>query len=292
MAFLNGVILVASILLAVGSFFYWRKKAQGIERKDKNILQDFVSLLVHDLRGPLDNIQKMSELMLSSATMSEDRRHEYTGLIHDSASSMLVLINNISDAAKLGAGNLVVKKMEGNIIQFVKDRVSFFSLSVKNAGLTISASFGENIPGSLSFDSRIVSDTVNILLSNAIKFNQPRGSITVDVFRHTQGDSLAREAKENKIIWFPPVYHESKKADTDSVVIAITHNDIGIPEKTLPLLFTKYDDMGETFLEKIKQAHGISLFIAKHLVLHAGGSIGAGSKEGTGTTFYFTVPLS
>lgn len=288
--FFYGLAGTACVLLTAFGW-YWYKKAHSISRKGKTVLQELVSLLVHDLRGPLDNIQKMSELMLSSSSMTEERRKQYTALIHDSSSAMLVLINNISDAAKLGAGTLVIKKTEGNLVQLIKDRISFFSLAIKNADLTIQASFGENIPKSTVFDSRVVSDTVNILLSNAIKFNEPGGKIDIHIFCHTKGGDIVQEAKKNNVDWYPPTYSEGNGNDADSVIVAITHSDVGIPTETLPLLFKKYDKMGETFLEKVKRAHGISLLVAKHLVRHAGGIIGAGSQENKGTTFYFTVPL-
>ncbi|MDP2677017.1 MAG: HAMP domain-containing sensor histidine kinase [bacterium] len=290
-AFLYGIAVTLFVLL--GTFaWYWHRKAHAVSRKGKTLLQEIVSLLIHDLRGPLDNIQKMSELMLSSSSMTEERRKQYTGLIHDSSSAMLVLINNISDAAKLGAGTLVIKKMEGNLLQLIRDRISFFSLAVKNAGLTMRSSFGNEIPEAISFDSRVVSDTINILFSNAIKFNEPGGNIVLHVFRHRKGKDLVEEAKQSNIEWYPPTYSEGSEHDTDAVVIAVTHSDIGIPIETLPLLFKKYEKMGEAFLGKVKQAHGISLLVAKHLVRHAGGIIGAGSEENKGTTFFFTIPFS
>ncbi|PIR69912.1 MAG: hypothetical protein COU47_00560 [Candidatus Niyogibacteria bacterium CG10_big_fil_rev_8_21_14_0_10_46_36] len=283
-------ILIACIILLVISAWYWRRKASAVSERSKKVLQELVSLLVHDLRGPLDNVQKMSELMLSSRTMTEERKTQYTGLIHDSALAMLVLINNISDAAKLGAGTLVVKKIDGDITQLIKDRLSFFSLAIKNAGLTVRMSFGKEVPASIAFDGRVVSDTINILLSNAIKFNEPGGKIVLNVFRHTKGGDITKEAKRNNITWYPPTYSEGGE-DADAVVVVITHSDVGIPTETLPLLFKKYEGMGETFLEKIKRAHGISLLIARHLVRHTGGTIGAGSEENKGTTFFFTVPF-
>lgn len=290
MSFLYGI--AGTLFFLIAAFgWYWYKKAHNISKKGKTVLQELVSLLVHDLRGPLDNIQKMSELMMSSSSMTEERRKQYTGLIHDSSSAMLVLINNISDAAKLGAGTLLIKKFNGDLIQLVKDRISFFSLAIKNAGLTIRSSFADDIPESISFDSRVVSDTINILLSNAVKFNEPGGRIIIHVFRHARGGDIVEEARRNNVEWYPPTYSEKNGDDPDAIVVAITHNDVGIPTETLPLLFKKYDKMGETFLEKIKRAHGISLLVAKHLVRHAGGIIGAGSQENKGTTFYFTVPF-
>lgn len=255
-------------------------------------MQETVSLLVHDLRSPLDNIQKISELLLSSShPLNDDKRLEYMKMIHDSASSMLVLINNISDAVKLAAGRLVFKETRGNIVQFIHDRINFFSLTAAHAGISFRSSFDPSIPEFLDFDARIVSDAFNVLFSNAIKFNYPGGWIHVDVFLHRKGESINEEAKKHARVWFPITYQEGEESNR-SVIIAVSHSDTGIPRETIPLLFGKYEGMGPAFLEKIKQAHGISLFVAKYLIRQHTGTLGAGSEEGKGSTFYFGIPLS
>lgn len=293
MTFLYGILVTFVILfLAGGSYFYWSKKISRIKEKDKQTMQETVSLLVHDLRSPLDNIQKISELLLSSKhVLDEKKRLDYMKMIHDSASSMLVLINNISDAVKLGAGRLLFKASEGDIIQSVKDRINFFSLTIEHTELSIRSSFDSAIPERLPFDARIVSDVLNILFSNAIKFNYPGGWIHVDVFLHHKGESLNEEARKHGHTWFPIMYQEGEEG-VRSIIISVTHSDPGIPRETVPLLFKKHEQAGTAFLEKVKQAHGISLFVAQYLVRIHGGTMGAGSEEGKGSTFYFGIPLS
>ncbi|MBI4114535.1 MAG: hypothetical protein HY445_01680, partial [Candidatus Niyogibacteria bacterium] len=75
------LILVLSfiLLLFVESFFWWRKVLSRGRAGNKKMMQEFISLLVHDMRGPLDNIQKISELMLSPRHQLDDvQRKEYT----------------------------------------------------------------------------------------------------------------------------------------------------------------------------------------------------------------------
>ncbi|MBI4114290.1 MAG: HAMP domain-containing histidine kinase [Candidatus Niyogibacteria bacterium] len=288
------LILVLSfiLLLFVESFFWWRKVLSRGRAGNKKMMQEFISLLVHDMRGPLDNIQKISELMLSPRHQLDDvQRKEYTNLIHESSSSMLVLMNTISDAAKLGLGRLNITKTENDLLQLIEERKSFFALSITQAHVSFTSSFHKDVPQPLLFDRRVVSDALNNLISNAIKFNRPDGWVRIDVFLMRKGEKIEGEASRAGVSLFPPAYQEGRGVLKDTAVIAISHSDSGIPAETLPQIFRQDEQVDENFLQKIKRAHGSSLFITKNVILQAGGTIGAGSKESEGTTFFFTIPI-
>ena len=139
------------------------------EKEIEQIKEDFISMIVHELRSPLDSIKKMIELM-RAAEMKKAKRQECYQMIHSSSSDMLELVNNLLDMAKIEAGKFELKKQTSNIAEIIKTRVLFFDISAKDAKVKITSQLGAGIPDKVEFDPHTISQVLNNLISNAIKF--------------------------------------------------------------------------------------------------------------------------
>ena len=256
------------------------------KKEIEKIKEDFTSMIVHELRSPLDSIKKMTEMM-RTIEVSKAKRTECLQMIYGSSSDMLELITNLLDIAKVEAGKFELAKQKTDIRKTIASRILFFDVSSKDAKVKISTQFGKDLPEAVDFDPRTISQVLNNLISNAVKFTKENGDIIIQVLSHKKGNSVAEEAKEASISWF---IKKDFSDMVDSLFIAVTDNGIGIAPDQADKLFNKFSQAKNIFVEK--GGTGLGLAITKSIVDSHGGIVGAESVEGQGSTFYFTLPAS
>ncbi len=272
------------------------------EKEVQQIKDDFTSMIVHELRSPLDSIKKITALMRSSE-VKKAKRVECFQMIYTSSSDMLELINNLLNVAKIEAGKFELRKQQADIKKIIESRISFFDITAKDAKLKLASCFGKNIPENVGFDPNTISQVLNNLISNAIKFTKEGGSVTVQAILHKKGESIEKEAKEFGINWLIKTHStsfgiaqdkNSGQADIssipDSLLVAVTDNGAGIAPDQIDKLFNKFVQAKNTFVEK--GGTGLGLAITKSIVESHGGVVGVESIEGKGATFYFTLPIN
>ena len=207
-------------------------------------------------------------------------------MIYGSSSDMLELINNLLDIAKIEAGKFELMKQKSDIKKVIDSRVLFFDISAKDANVKLTDCFGGDLPVAVDFDPHTISQVLNNLISNAIKFTKENGAVVVQALLHKKGESLEKEVKDSGIKWFI----KKDMADIpDSLVVAVTDNGIGIPQDQIGKLFNKFSQAKNNFVEK--GGTGLGLAITKSIVDSHGGTVGVESIEGQGSTFYFTLPI-
>jgi len=256
------------------------------EKEIQKIKDDFTSMIVHELRSPLDSIKKMIELIRMSE-VKKQKQEECFKMIYSSSSDMLSLVNNILDVAKIEAGKFELVKQPSDIKETVKRRISFFDIAAKDAKVELISQFGKDLPDKVEFDPHMISEVLNNLISNAIKFNKENGSIIIQVLVHKNGKSIENEAKDSKINWF---IKNDITAIPDSLIVAVTDTGAGIASEQINKLFNKFFQVKSAFAQK--GGTGLGLAIIKSIVESHGGVVGAESVEGQGATFYFSLPIN
>ncbi|MBU1557692.1 PAS domain S-box protein [Patescibacteria group bacterium] len=257
----------------------------------EKIQKDFTSMLVHELRSPLDGIKRISSVLRNKKIKLEDEQYqEYLQMIFQNSSSMLNLVSDILDVSKLEAGEFVVKKRPSNIVEAVSRRISFYEISAKDLGVNINISFGQNIPETFSFDIEGIEHVLNNLISNALKFTGKNGEINLSVFVHSKGSNIQDEAKlagyKQK---FRLPLEEKKEL---GLVVLVSDTGIGIKEEGTKNIFKKFKQLDSNIPDSKKQkGTGLGLVISKGIIEGHGGEIGVVSEEGVGSTFFFTIPL-
>lgn len=255
------------------------------EKEVERIKEDFTSMIVHELRSPLDSIKKMIGSMRSSELKKTERAECYQ-MIYGSSSDMLELINNLLDIAKIEAGKFELIKQKSDIKKTIESRIMFFDIAAKDAKVKLASTFAKDLPEMAEFDPRTISQVLNNLISNAIKFTKENGNITIQALLHKKGESLEREAKDARINWF---IKNNFSDVSDSLVVAVTDTGIGIAPDQISKLFNKFIQAKTNFVEK--GGTGLGLAITKSIIDSHGGMVGAESVEGKGSTFYFTLPI-
>lgn len=263
------------------------------EKEAENMRNEFTSLMVHELRSPLGNIKKIGEVMRSTKILEDkEASSEYVSMLYESSSSMLDLVNDLLDVARLEAGKLVVDKKQNDIKEVLADRVKFFETDARNASVNLKLSVVENIPNNIEFDYERIKQVLNNLFSNALKYTSSGGIVTISCFIHKSGESFVEEAKKINAPWVSENMTSYTTDVPSCVVVAVTDTGEGITGENIEKLFNKFTQFASSIRkDEEHKGTGLGLVIVKGIVEAHGGVVGVGSKPGVGSTFYFTLPL-
>jgi signal transduction histidine kinase len=255
----------------------------------ERVREEFTSMIVHELRSPLDGIKKIIELIFSGKVAPNSNQFkEYLNMAHQSSASMLELVNDILDLSKLQAGKFVINKEKSNIKEIIENRIAFYKISANSRKVNLETFFG-SLPVFIQFDPQAVKQIMNNLISNALKFTSQGGSILVSAFVLKAGDLLP-EIDKSKYPAFPT--QKDLNLTKSSLCVVVTDNGIGIPESNLANLFHTYEQAKLSPINKEDKGTGLGLVIAKGIVEAHGGKIGVVSREGVGSSFFFTIPIT
>lgn len=263
------------------------------EKEIEQLRDDFTSIMVHELRSPLDGINKIADLLMRkhSDISQKEIFKEYIPIIHKSSSDMLSLVNKLLDTAKMESGKYEVYKAPNSILDTIVNRVKFYESTVASSGQKIYDALSKDIPEKIPFDIEALSSILNNLISNAMRYNKPGGEIYVQAFLHNTGKNIVDEAKNAKIKWLLEKDDNNFSILSNAVIIAVTDNGLGIKKDNVPQLFNKFKQFQNSAVAEDKKGSGLGLVISKGLVEAHGGHIGVASIEGSGTTFYFSIPV-
>lgn len=250
--------------------------------------QDFTSMMVHELRSPLDNIKKISEVLLKKKVPKSQA--EYLEFVFQDSSRMLELVNDLLDVAKLEAGKFEIYKQPSDIREIVRERANFFKTSAQFANLSIDTFFDRKVPEKVNFDPVRIVQVLNNLISNAIKFTPQKGSIAIQALIHKKGQDISEEAELTGIKWFINNNSQNISDAPDSLIVAVTDSGIGISKDKLGQLFTKFKQF-KISSDYEKKGTGLGLVVVKGVVEEHGGMVGAESLENKGSSFYIILPL-
>jgi signal transduction histidine kinase len=219
--------------------------------------EELLAIVSHDLRNPLNCIVA-SAGMLQRAASSPQHALRATHAILRAAQRMERLIGDLLDLAQINAGQLVVAQQTFEARSVVHDSLEIFKpLAAEKQVHLVSDVREEGLQ--LYCDRDRVLQVLSNLLGNAIKFTPEAGSVTVSAER------VGRE-----------------------LIFVVSDTGPGIPEEQLAHIWDRFWSVKKPQMTGV----GLGLFIAKGLVEAHGGRIWADSTVGTGTTFYFTLPLA
>ncbi len=272
--------------LGVVAIFHDITQTKELER----LREEFTSMMVHELRSPLDGIRKIAEVLKKPQIQSQkETMQEFVGMIHQSASEMLELVGDLLDAAKIEAGKMEVHPTVQDIGQIIADRKKYFEGLARERGVELIDVPPPPLP-SISCDAARIRQVLNNLLSNAIKFTETGGKVYVQRFLHRKGNNIHEEARELDFVWQALDGDEAGAEAGDAVVVAVTDTGIGMAPEQIKDVFNKFKQF-EASVRSEKRGTGLGLSIAKGIVEAHGGKIWVSSRKGKGTTIFFTVPL-
>ena len=223
--------------------------------------QQFLSNMSHEIRTPMNAIIGFTKVVLK--TDVNEKQKEYLNAIKTSGDSLIMLINDILDLAKVDSGKMSFEHVPFKMKESITSILQLFETKVQENNTELIVEYEPEIPEVLLGDSMRLRQIILNLMSNAVKFTSG-GKIKVNV----------RLLKEDK-----------KKATLE---FAITDTGIGISEDKLETIFENFQQ-ASFGTSKMYGGTGLGLAIAKQLVESQGGSIGVKSKVDEGSTFSFIL---
>lgn len=221
------------------------------ETSDK-LKSNFLAAMSHEIRTPLNALLGFSELLAESDSI-EDKSH-YRGVIKENGELLLKLVEDVLDLSNIEANAIVFNPIEFDFAKF------FSSLSLKYRKLSEEKgiTFVSNNPYKkciITLDKYRVEQVINNFFSNALKFT-----------------------KEGKIIM-------GYNFESDGIRITISDTGVGISKEKLAKVFGRFERGSDVYTGR-----GLGLAINKAIVEAMGGSLGADSKYGKGSTFWVFFP--
>ncbi len=256
--FLNGVTWDITELKAATEI---QLKAREAAEEANRAKSQFLANMSHEIRTPLNAIIGLNLLLRHTAL--DAKQKDYVAKIHFSATSLLNIIDELLNFSKIEAGKLRLENTKFNM-DLVLNRLSkTIYLNARDKDLELIFNQNPNIPPTLFGDPLRISQILNNLISNAIKFTE-QGQIIVAV--------------------------DLIKKDSQFVTLRFSVKDtgIGIPEEKLPNLFNSFTQADISISRKYGGT-GLGLSICKQLVEMMGGRIWARSTLGQGSTFFFEL---
>ena len=219
--------------------------------------QHFLSNMSHEIRTPLNAIIGFTKVI--SKTSLSEKQQEYVSAIKTSGDTLIVLINDILDLAKVDAGKMTFEQEPFEMAVSISAMLHLFDTKIQEKNLLLVKEYDEKIPHLLLGDSVRLNQIILNLVSNAVKFTL-KGTITVSV-------RLLNEDEE-----------------TAYIEIAVTDTGIGIPENKIATIFENFQQ-ATSGTSRLYGGTGLGLAIVKQLVEMQGGNISVESKIEEGTRF-------
>ena len=219
---------------------------------------EMLAIVAHDLRNPLNTISMGAQLLEEVVDVSRTLEHRQIQVIQRSVRRMTELIQDLLDIKRIESGRLPVEPRQEDLGALVREALEILRPQANARELQLSAELPPQLPPVMADPAR-VQQLISNLVGNAIKFTKHGGTITVRA-----------------------------ELEANEVLVAVMDTGAGIPAEHLPHVFGHYwqANRGD------RRGIGLGLAIAKGIVEAHGGRIWVRSKEGEGSTFFFTLPAA
>ena len=221
---------------------------------------DFVNMVAHELRSPLTAIRQQNSVVLEGlAGPLQKKQEEFLSRGIKKIDTLLELINDLLDIAKIEAGQHVQHQMPTDVAKIIKDTVALMEPKAKEQNISLNYHCHDLIP--IQADPKGIEEIFNNLITNAINYSPESGEVTITA--RTLGETM-----------------EIKVAD----------RGVGIPPEELPKIFDKFYRVKHPKTRKV-MGTGLGLSIVKGIVEAHHGTIDVDSLPDKGTTFRILLPV-
>jgi PAS domain S-box-containing protein len=227
-------------------------------KKLDQMRSEFVSLVSHQIRGPLTNMSGALERMRTGCSLVNDTCNRMFMILTSQVERLDLLVQDVLNAARIESGDLVLHREPISILPIVTQVVE--QTRARNTSRLISLPAKPGLP-LVYADRDHVAEVLANLLDNADKYSPPEGKVEIEV-----------------------------DADQENVTVSVRDHGSGIPSEKLPRLFEKFyrTDGSDS---QAAYGYGLGLYVCRLLVEALDGHIWAENHPHGGAMFSFTIPL-
>jgi len=250
----------------VSDISLYKKAEEDIKKTTENLkkLNDtkdrFISIISHDLRTPFSSVLGFTDLLLNDDELTKDERRQYVKYIQESSHNMLSLVNSLLDWTRLQTGRIKFKPIKTDLSKIVDKAVNSVAGFAMQKEISILNKISNEIFAFI--DGDLIFQAVNNLFSNALKFTNAGGSVTINV----------AQSKESRFF-----------------EVTVSDTGVGIPQENISKIF-EVDSKITTEGTKGEKGTGLGLSLVREIVEKHGGKIWVESEKGKGAAFKFLLP--
>ncbi|RIZ61333.1 hypothetical protein KU43_03245, partial [Mesotoga sp. SC_NapDC2] len=258
---------------------YFRVKSKPIKNEQREILgvvtlmqditklkevdsmkSEFVSTVSHEFRTPLTSMGMAVNLLLDGTTgdISEEQR-ELLEALREDQERLNSLVSDLLDLSRIESGKIQMDIQPNSLSEIVENALRPFPIQLKESGVKLNIDINEDLP-KVKADFNKISWVITNLVGNALRYVPKDGTGEIEI---------------------------SARKTINKILVSVSDNGTGIPEDMQEKIFEKFvranDSQGGT---------GLGLAISREILLAHGGEIWVSSKQGAGSTFYFTLYFS
>ena len=230
-------------------------------RRLETVRRDFLSNISHELRTPLASLKALVETLQHGALDDPPAAQRFLGRADQEVDALSQMVEELLELTRIESGKVPLRLNETAVEDVILPPIERLRPQSDRHHLNLVVDLADDLPPVLSDTSR-TQQVVGNLLHNAIKFTPDGGTITLGAKLQSGGTF---------------------------VVFSVRDTGIGIPAAELPRIFERFYKADRA---RSSSGTGLGLAISRHLVEAHGGEIWAKSKEGKGSTFFFSLPVA
>ena len=225
---------------------------------------EFLANISHELRTPLNAIVGFSDLMQREmlGPLGNEQYASYVRDIYQSGTHLHDVINDILDLSKIEAGQMELRETSVDVRQIIERCIRVVATRATDNGLKVITDLPDTMPFIIADERKLKQILIN-LMSNAVKFTEKGGTVTI----------------------------EATSGINEAVTIRVTDTGIGIAAENLAKVFRPFEQVDGS-LTRSHEGTGLGLSITKSLVELHGGTFGLESELGVGTIATVTLPAA
>jgi two-component system phosphate regulon sensor histidine kinase PhoR len=228
-------------------------------RRLETVRRDFISNVSHELRTPLASLKALTETLQEGALEDPKAARRFLGRIETEVDALTQMAAELLELTRIESGQVPLELKDAAPSGLLHSTAERMRAQAERAGLALTVEAATDLPKVRADPPRLEQVLVN-LIHNAVKFTAPGGSVTLS----------AENAEE-------------------FVRFSVRDTGTGIPEDDLERIFERFYKSDQA---RSSGGTGLGLSIARHIIEAHGGRIWAESREGRGSTFFFTIPVA
>jgi len=270
--------------------------------KVERMKDEFISIISHELRTPLTSIRGALGILGSGVFNDRPEKAQHMLQIATDNSDRLVrLVNEILSLERLQSGKVQLVMEQCQVADLMQQAIDSIQTIADQQNITLALT---SLSATLWASHDAIIQTLTNLLSNAIKFSAPGSTVWLQAelrsgqqesgdrdqdFSHRDAMRAVEECSGETLSKQKSGYEENS-LQSPHVLFSITDQGRGIPADKLEIIFEQFQQVDVSDSRK-KGGTGLGLAICKNIVQQHGGKIWVESSLGTGSIFYFTLPL-